>query len=126
MGMIALSIGVILAALRYFGVIRFYSQGGWSVDSLAYSAYETLLCTGLCIGLLVLFREMFNKPNQLMKRLSFAAFLVYIIHVPILVILQYTLGPFDLSASWLFALTTIGGAIVSFALGKYITDINHR
>lgn len=84
--------GILLAAWFYSGQYTVYAQGGLNWNSFAYSFYETFLCTGLCIGLICLFRETMNVSGELSKALSANAYAVYIFHVPIVVLLQYSLA----------------------------------
>lgn len=119
-GMLWLIVGLSIAALRYASVLSVYARGGWSILSLAYSVIETLLCISLSIGLIWLFRDAFNKTNVLAGRLSSAAFMVYVIHVPVLVILQYALADSNIPTSAKFAIVTIAGALLSFAVSLLI------
>ncbi|NLW48769.1 MAG: acyltransferase family protein, partial [Firmicutes bacterium] len=46
---------------------------------------------GVCLGLLVLFREKYNTQGKLSRFLSENAFGVYVFHTPILVVLSMAL-----------------------------------
>jgi len=60
-------------------------NGGWDVTALVYALWEPFIAFGIIMGLLVWFRERFNRANRLFERLSENAFTVYIIHPPIVV-----------------------------------------
>jgi len=122
-GMLWLFTGLSIAALRYAGVLSVYARGGWSMASLAYSLIETMLCVSLCIGLIWLFRDVFNKKNAWASKLSSAAFTVYVIHVPVVVALQYALADSNIPASAKFAVAAIAGTLVSFAISLSIQAV---
>ena len=70
----------------------FSFKRGPNFGLFARSFIETLLCISLVIGLLILFREKINGTNRWSKMLSNNVFVVYFIHVPVVVFLQYTLN----------------------------------
>ena len=112
-----LAIGISSVAILYFGgnaVYPFLLQGGLNFGSLARPCIETLLCISLIIGLLVLFREKMNGTNPWSKMLSNNVFVVYFIHVPVVVFLQYTLSGLPISVWAKFLLTAFFGIILSF------------
>ncbi len=59
--------------------------GGITWQSAAYSFWESFFCIGICLGLIVMFRDKFNTRGRLTKFLSDNAFGVYVFHAPILV-----------------------------------------
>ena len=94
-GLIWLWIGLISAVARYaYSLIgrRFLppitADGGPSWRSLIYSVWEAFICVGLCVGLLVIFREFFNKSGKFLSILSDGSYTVYIIHLFVVVGLQ--------------------------------------
>lgn len=62
--------------------------GYFSWGNAAYSFWESFFCVGVCAGLIVWFREKFNRQGQLAKFLSDNAFGVYVFHTPILVFIS--------------------------------------
>jgi len=60
--------------------------------------------------------QIMNHSNNLSKILSQSAYSVYIIHVPVVVALQYSLQAMPLSAVLKFVITIIGGVTFSFLL----------
>ena len=115
-----LTIGLTLAVLFYIGgyahMFYFIKGGGFCLGSLFYSFYDTFMCTGLCIGLIYLFNRFFNSMSPFRKVLASNAFAVYIIHYPIVVILQYALGPVNLFALLKFIIVSVCGIIISFLI----------
>jgi glucan biosynthesis protein C len=60
-------------------------SGGLYWQSAAYALWESFFCVGICLGLLVLFREKYNRQGRFSKFLAANAFAVYVFHAPILV-----------------------------------------
>lgn len=65
--------------------------GGLYWQSAAYSLWESIICAAMTLGLLVLFREKFNKQNKIIRFLTDNAFGVYSFHAPILIFISITL-----------------------------------
>jgi surface polysaccharide O-acyltransferase-like enzyme len=59
--------------------------GGLYWQAAAYAFWESFFCIGICLGLLVLFREKFNRQGKIAGFLTRNAFAVYVFHAPILV-----------------------------------------
>jgi len=118
-GMIWLAIGGGLAVAAYLligaGVIVRNTSRAWWV-----CAAESFLCTGLCVGLPVLFRDMAVGTGRIWRVLSRNVFAVYVWHFPIVMLLQWLLigAP---APAWLRLLVTVAGAIVaSFAFTNWV------
>jgi len=82
-------------------IIQIYSAGR-DQGFFLWEYREALLCVGVCIGLLALFRKIFNRRGHIMHILSDNAFGAYIFHVPIVVALQYAFDPVPAKAFTLF------------------------
>ena len=122
-GYIWLAVGVGLAFVLYVGGEALYPyllKGGANVGSLTRSFIETLLCISLIIGLLLLFREKVNGSSPFLKTLSANVFVVYFIHVPVVVCLQYLLGDIQLAVMAKFLLTAFFGILLSFLFSHFI------
>ena len=61
------------------------SEGGLNPQALLYAFWEPLVALGFILGLLCFFQRRFAVLNGLWTRLARRAFLIYIIHPPILV-----------------------------------------
>jgi surface polysaccharide O-acyltransferase-like enzyme len=77
--------------------------GGWQRQSAGYALWESLFCTAMCGGLLVLYREHFNGRGRFSKLMSDNSFGIYFIHPPIVVVVSQRLGwlPLPPLAKWL-------------------------
>ncbi len=65
-----------------------YLNGNFTWQSAAYSFWESFFCVGICLGLIVWFREKLNSQGRWSKFLSANAFGVYVFHTPILVFIS--------------------------------------
>lgn len=92
---IALQLGIPFWAVMMMGGGAMESMaaynGGLYWQSAAYAFWESFFCVGVCLGLLVLFREKYNTQGKLSRFLSENAFGVYVFHTPILVSLSMAL-----------------------------------
>jgi surface polysaccharide O-acyltransferase-like enzyme len=93
----------LLATLPFFGVVLPYVLGGGTAGgnagielgggfhwlSLVYALWESFVIVGVCIGLLVLFRERLNHQGRLAKSLAASVYTVYLIHPVVLVGFAY-------------------------------------
>jgi len=122
---IALSLSVpLFAALLLLG-------GGLQGDTAAYSGgfnpvsagkclWEALVCVGIGLLLLAVYRRHFNTQGPLARRLSDNAFGVYLIHPPILIGSAMLLHSLVLNAIAKAMLLTAVAAIGSFAASAFI------
>ncbi|MFH1982912.1 MAG: acyltransferase [Pseudomonadota bacterium] len=87
---------------------------------------EALLCTGVCIGLLALFKTFFDRTDRIMQKLSENAFGAYILHVPVVVALQYAFDPVQAGAFTLFVIVSalsIPGSFLVATLARRIPGV---
>jgi glucan biosynthesis protein C len=118
-GLIWLSVGVIASGGIYvayaFGWWKM-APGGLGLESLMRSSWETVIAVGLSTGLIIAFRELFDRPNRLLKVMTAASFGAYILHPPIVVALQATIADVTLAAFAKFAIVSLLGTAAAFAL----------
>ena len=129
-GMIWLWIGTIAAVARYaYSLVgrRFLPSitagGGPNWRSLVSSTWEAFICVGLCVGLLVLFRDSFNKRGKFLSILSDGSYTVYIIHLFVVIGLQFGLVGSTLPPFVKFTLVTLIGVPLCFALSYLIKKL---
>lgn len=94
----------------------FFSSGGTSANAVIYPIWETVTCFGFCLGLPILFRDLLDFRNSVTDRLSAASYGVYVVHLPIVVLLQYALGPATFGAVEKFLIVALVAVPVSFLL----------
>jgi glucans biosynthesis protein C len=93
--------------------------GGLRIASLLGTFWEAFMCVSMCIALLALFKNRFNSQGPLAKALANNAFTVYLIHVPVIVFLQYLLIGVALDPLVKFAIVGALGVVLSFAISHY-------
>ncbi len=85
-----LGVGAALAAFWYafaLGLYRVIPLQGTTFDIFRV-AWETFLCTALCIGLVVLFRQRVTAHGKLAQALGRAQYAAYLFHVPVILAIQ--------------------------------------
>jgi len=113
-GMLWLGIGLALSAvwcIRPFG-----ATGGFSIGTLMRSTWEAFECVGLCIGLIVLFRECVSSLPRLVRMMAPNAYGVYIIHIFIVVPLQVAMIGLVAAPLVKFALVVLLAVPICFTL----------
>jgi peptidoglycan/LPS O-acetylase OafA/YrhL len=99
------------------GLSLLYSIMAWFrifPDEL-YGLWETFLCTGFCIGFVILFREKVNGSNKLSVEMGLCTYGVYLFHVPILVIFQYMFASVPTGPLVKFICVSAIATVVTFA-----------
>jgi glucan biosynthesis protein C len=93
-----------------------FGPGGLDGPSALWAVYESGLCVALSVGLLTLFRETVTGAGRLSRELAADSYAVYIVHLPIVVTLQYYLSDHGLTASALWAAVSATAALTAFLL----------
>lgn len=114
-----LSISFVLIIINFMDLIP-RSPGGMDGDSLIYAVYETILSTGLIVGLIEYFHRKYNKKSKWVESLSKNTFCVYIIHTPVLMVLQYALISVPISGYAKFAIVACFGIILTHLVSYFI------
>ena len=78
--------------------------------------WESFTCVAMCYGLLVIFRELFNRQGPLATFMSENAFSVYVFHPPIVILAARMQHNLMLPSILKFLTLTCIGVIISFAL----------
>jgi peptidoglycan/LPS O-acetylase OafA/YrhL len=94
-----------------------FTTGGTDFRSLVYSAWEAVICVGLCVGLIVLFRQVFTRENRLLAAMATASYAAYILHLLMVVGLQSGFEGTDVPVLAKFGLVTLLSVILAFGLG---------
>ncbi|MGW7687047.1 acyltransferase family protein [Kribbella sp. NPDC054772] len=118
-GYTCLAIGAALAVAHLAALpalSRFYAPGGATFPSFTWSMVESTMCVTLCVGLVVLFREYAGRPNAVLARWGAASFTVYIVHVPVVVVLQLLVRDLAAAPPAKFLLVGAVALPVSFVL----------
>jgi glucan biosynthesis protein C len=113
-----LSVRIVLGGAATAGDFSRY-QGGWHWESAASCLWESLFCVGVCLGLVVVFRERFNRHGHLARFLSENAFSVYVFHAPILIALSLAMLGLALAPLLKFLLLSGVSLVVCFLASHY-------
>ncbi len=115
-GYVWLGVGVAAAALRYSFSLWLSAAVPVSatVMAIAYPLWEAVLCCGMCIGLLVLFRETLNFQGRLGKVLASNQYAAYVWHPLLIVPLQLAILGLQSPPLAKFALVTAVGVPVVY------------
>jgi surface polysaccharide O-acyltransferase-like enzyme len=63
--------------------------GGFNWLAFVYALWESFVIVGVCIGLLILFRQRLNHQGRLARNMAAVVYIVYLIHPPILIAFAY-------------------------------------
>jgi len=114
---VAASAGVFAAQLAPERVPEYPALGGLNWRSLLYSICEAAICVGVIVGMIVLFRTVFRRTNRLLVAMVAVGYAAYILHLAIVIGLQFSIEGIDLPVLAKFGFVTGFGVLVSFGLG---------
>jgi glucan biosynthesis protein C len=124
-GAAALVVGCLLwpALIGLGGALRGSAaayDSGWHWQNVVMCIWAALICVGVSLGLIALFREKLNVQGRLARLMSANAFAVYLFHPPILIALALALSQLAAPAVAKFLLLTALGVIVNFVAAEYL------
>lgn len=91
---------------------------------VVYIPWEMFLCTGLCIGIPVAFREFLNRQGTIARELAASSYGVYLFHVPLIVALEYALASAGLGPSAKFILVFILSSVAAWMLAYFLRRVH--
>ena len=113
-GWLAAAVALSVAYVAFRDPLTGYFQwGGANPGQFAWAGYETVLCVGYALGLLVFFRDHVRGTSRLQRSAAEATFAIYLIHLPIVVALQYAARDLPLGAGGRFLVVAGVGFVVS-------------
>jgi fucose 4-O-acetylase-like acetyltransferase len=95
-------------------------DGGLSWQSAALCFWESFFCLGICLGLLVWFREKYNWQGKLEKWMTDNCFAVYLFHAPVLIAVTLGLHGFDAPKAVKFLAATLAGTVLTYLASHFI------
>jgi surface polysaccharide O-acyltransferase-like enzyme len=98
-------------------------RSGLVLDAALWAIIESLVCVGLSLGLLVLFRERLSYRSALLCRLSGASYAVYVVHLLPVLVLQLMLDGAPLAPLAKFLIVALLALPASFALASALRKV---
>ena len=111
-GIVALLIGGALAIGNYVRQDGEWNDFVWQW----FGIYESLMCIFISFGLLWLFREKVNMGNNALSWLSVQSYGAYIVHLPLMILIQYLFDEVWMGAFGKFMFVGVVTTLLSFAL----------
>jgi surface polysaccharide O-acyltransferase-like enzyme len=111
-------LGIIMAALGTHTENMLSS--GWRWQSAALCFWESFFCVGVCLGLIVLFRDKYNHQGKLARWLSDNCFSVYFFHPPVLIAVTLAMRSFDAPKLIKFLCATVLGAVSTYLVSSLV------
>jgi glucan biosynthesis protein C len=109
-----LLLGFLIGARGSAQVDRQASNGGFNFVSGIKCLWEALVCFGMSIGLLAVYKRTFNHQSTPTRFLSDNAFAVYLFHPPVLIAIAIALHGLSAPALAKDLLLSLGACIVTF------------
>jgi hypothetical protein len=94
--------------------------GGVHWQSAVFCLWEAFFCVGVCLGLIVLFRERFNRQTAFSGWMAQNSFSAYLFHTPLLVAVTLCLKQVDGGPGLKFAMATLVAVPLTFAVSGLI------
>jgi glucan biosynthesis protein C len=123
MGRTWLAVGLGAAVLWYaYAVARMLGlpRINGEVMGLVYPVWEALLCCGMCLGLVVLFRERLNFQGRWSKLMAENQYAAYLFHVPVVVLVQVAVVNATIPPFAKFVLVTALSVPLTFLLSAAV------
>jgi peptidoglycan/LPS O-acetylase OafA/YrhL len=95
-------------------------SGGLNLVSAGKSLWEALVCVGMSLALISLYRRYFDRQGASARFLSDNAFAVYLFHPPVIIVLAILLHQLVAPALLKAALLAACAAVVTFALSALV------
>jgi glucan biosynthesis protein C len=102
---------------------EFLIFGGLSWQAFAYALWESFTCVTVSVGLIGIFRNRFNRQNNLQKLLSDNAFGAYVFHAPILVGISVSLKWLNLYPALKFIVVSVIAITATFIFTHVVRKI---
>jgi len=93
------------------------------INLFFYCVWESFICIALCIGTITLFRERLNISTNLLSVLAQNTYTVYIIHVIIVVSIQFSIVGASLGPLIKFVIVVFISVPICFAISYLIRKI---
>ncbi len=95
-------------------------SGGWHWQAVGMNLWESFTCVAICFGLLVIYREKYNRQGRIEKFLSDNAFSVYVFHPPVVILAARLLHYVPWPSIPKFMMLTVIGVTVTYILSATV------
>jgi len=96
-------------------------NGHW--QSAVYTLWDSTFAVGICLGLITLFRKLFDRQGRFGRFLSQHSYTVYVIHIPIVVFLGVALKGIELGSLLKFGVAAVIAVPLCFILAYIVRKI---
>jgi len=112
---------LVIATRMHWETNSFDGRLHW--QSAVLSGWESFFCVGVCLGLIVLFRDRFNTQGRLVRFLSDNAFAVYVFHPPVVIAASLALRGFHAPPVAKFAIVSAAATVITFGLAAALRRV---
>jgi surface polysaccharide O-acyltransferase-like enzyme len=121
-GMVWLGVGVLLAVCYYVYALVWKETLAASdiVRGIFYPIWESLLCSALIVGLLVLFRERVNFHGRLAQALADSQYAAYVLHLFVVILIQAAVAALVAPPFAKFVLVAALAVPLTFLLSSWV------
>lgn len=113
-GWLAAAVALSIAYVAFRAPLTGYFEwGGANAGQFAWAGYEAVLCVGYALGMLVFFRDHVRGTSRLQRAAADATFAIYLLHLPIIVGLQYAVRELPVGATGQFLVVAGAGFVLS-------------
>jgi glucan biosynthesis protein C len=121
---------LLVAAAALFAALLIYGgaihgdtsrySGGYNIVSFGKSVWESAVCVGASLAIVVGYREIFDVQGRFARLLSENAFAVYLFHPPVIIVLAILLHGVAAPPLLKAALLTLSAAVVTFSAAALV------
>jgi peptidoglycan/LPS O-acetylase OafA/YrhL len=97
--------------------------GGPHWQAFAYAMWEQLFAMAIIVGLIVLFRERFNRQGPLAQAAASSSYTVYIIHAPIIILFALAIRSLPLYPLLKFAVAALVTIPLTFVIANLVRQL---
>lgn len=112
LSMVLYFLGIAVAVFILSNYLPKNVQSFWLTNSFV----ESLLCVGISIGMLTIFRYYVNRSNNFFNALSANAYGIYLFHLFVVIGLQQVLLDCNIGANTKFIIVTVFGILISYLI----------
>ncbi len=107
-----------------FAVVHTHTEsrlaGGFTWQSAGLTLWESFFCVGVCVGLVVWFREKVNRQGSFARWLSDNCFAVYLFHTPMLIAITLATRGIEAPKLFKFVLATVLGVAATYLASSFV------